>query len=153
MSWLSRLLRGRGQARRESEDSYEWKNRELGLYFKPQPNDSAWKAITPRLAELMQQGFLEIYRLGELEDFTDTNDLPTHVNNTISEVANRVSEPNDMNPAFIILVTLQYVDADKVLRQSYRSRWVSMMVARSQFAPPPESYVTYIKAQYFSSNE
>ena len=136
-----------------ADASYEWINRELGLYFTARPKDRAWMAVTPRMADLMQQGFLEIWRRGELEKYSDTNDLPSAVIDTIAEVANRISEPNNFNPAFVILVSHQYVDADKRMRQSYRSRWVAMMVSRSPYAPPPESYVKYIQETYFSNKE
>jgi hypothetical protein len=151
MSFLTRLLGKKDKA--APEESYEWKDHELGIYFTPKPNDPVWKAVMPRTAELIQQGFLEIYERAELEKYSDTNKLPQQVIDTIREVANAVGEKNNLNPAFIILISHQYVDADQLMRQMYKTRWVAFMVERSQYAPPPESYMNYIKSQYFSGDE
>lgn len=136
----------------EDED-YEWKNKELGIYFKAQPSDPVWKVVTPPVAELIQQGFLEIWRRTDLEKYNDTNSLPPELIEIIGEVANKVGEPNNLNPAFIILVTHQYVDADQLMRQMYRTRWVAFMVLRNSCAPSPESYHEYIMSRYFSGNK
>lgn len=136
----------------EDED-YEWKNRELGIYFKAQPSDPVWKVVTPRVAELIQQGFLEIWQRTDLEKYTDTNSLLPEIIDIIGEVANKVGEPNNLNPAFIILLAHQYVDADQLMRQIYRTRWVAFMVSRNSCAPSPESYDKYIMSRYFSANE
>jgi hypothetical protein len=77
---------------------------------------------------LIQQGFLEIYYCAGLENFSDTNALPAlpaEVIDTICEVTSRIGEPNNLNPAFTILVTHQYVDADRYMRQMYLTRWVA----------------------------
>jgi hypothetical protein len=151
MSFLTRLLGKKNEA--GGKEPYKWKDQELGIYFTPKPNDPIWKPVTPRTAELIQQGFLEIYGRTELKKYSDTNKLPQHVINTIREVANEVGEKNNLNPAFRILISHQYVDADQLVRQMYKTRWVAFMVERSQYAPPPESYMKYIKSQYFSGDE
>lgn len=135
------------------DEEYEWKNQELEIYFKAQPNDQVWKVVTPQIADLIQQGFLEIWHRAKLEKYTDTNNLPPEVIDIIGEVANKVGEPNNLNPAFIILVTHQYVDADPLMRQMYRARWVAFMVSRNNCAPSPESYHKYIMSRYFSGDK
>lgn len=147
MSWWSRFKVMR--ARPAESSAYEWKDRELGIYFNERPDDPIWKNVTPKVAELIQQGFSEIYRQAGLEKYSDTNSLPAEVIDLIGEVSNQIAEPNNLNPAFTILVTHQYVDADQHLRQMYRTRWVAFMVQRNTCAPQPESYVDYIKNRYF----
>lgn len=151
MSWLTRF-RNRRAGLAESK-VYEWQDHELGLYFEERPDDPIWKVVTPKVAELIQQGFSEIYRRTELEKYTDTNALPAALIDTIGEVANRIGEPNNLNPAFTTLVTHQYVDADPLMRQMYRTRWVAFMVKRNTIAPSPESYVDYIKGRYFLNKQ
>lgn len=136
----------------ESED-YQWKNQELGIYFRVQPNDPIWGAVSEQKAEVIQQGFLEILRRTSLDKHNNTNSLPSEVIDTISDVANEVAKKNNLSPAFIILLAHQYVDADQVMRQLYKSRWVASMVERSDYAPPPESYMKFIKSTYFSDGE
>lgn len=131
------------------DEDYEWKNQELGIYFKAQPNDPVWKVVTPQIADLIQQGFLEIWQRTNLEKYTDTNSLPPEIIDLIGEVANKVGEPNNLNPAISILVTHQYVDTDQLMRQMYRTRWVAFMVSRNSCAPSPESYHKYIMSRYF----
>ena len=133
-----------------SEDkNYEWKNQELGIHFKAQPNDLVWKVVTPQVADLIQQGFLDIWQRTDLDKYTDTNSLPPEIIEIICEVADKIGEPNNLNPAFIMLVTHQYIDADRLMRQMYRTRWVAFMVSRDSCAPPPETYIDYIKSTYF----
>ena len=151
MSWLSRFRNKR--TRLAESKAYEWQNHELGLYFQDRPDDPIWKVVTPKIAELIQQGFSEIYRRTELEKYSDTNALPAEVIDIIGEVANRIGELNNLNPSFTILVTHQYVDADKLMRQMFRTRWVAFMVGRNTCAPPPESYIDYIKTRYFPNKE
>lgn len=143
----------RSRGEKPSEAEHEWKNQELAVYFTPKPDDTIWKAVTKQNAELIQQGFLELWQRLGLEKYKSTDALPAEVIDTICEVANKVGEKHNLNPAFIILITHQYVDADQVMRQMYRTRWVAFMVARSDYAPPPESYMKYIKATYFSGGE
>ena len=151
MSLISRFFSKKVRA--ASETPYEWKNLELGIYFKPAPNDPVWKVVTPKIADLIQQGFLEIHQETELDKYSDTNALPAEVIDVIGEVANQIGEPNNLNPAFTILVTHQYIDADQLMRQMYLTRWVAFMVARNTCAPSPESYIDYIKARYFPNKE
>lgn len=141
------------RSQRLENDDYGWENRELGLYFKAQPSDPVWKAVTPQVAELIQQGFLEIWQRAGLEKYSDTNSLPPGIIDIIAEVANKVGEPNNLNPALVILVTHQYVDADRLMRQMYRTRWVAFMVSRDSCAPSPESYHEYILSRYFPGKE
>jgi hypothetical protein len=148
MNWWSRYKAKR--ARLAESIAYEWKDRELGIYFQEQLDDPIWKHVTPRVAELIQEGFAEIYRKARLEEFSDTNSIPAEVIDLIGEVANKRAEPNNINPAYTILVTHQYVDADPNLRLGYKTRWVAFMVKRKTFAPPPESYVGFIKDRYFT---
>ncbi|OIQ75064.1 hypothetical protein GALL_432710 [mine drainage metagenome] len=150
-SWLSRF-RGR-RVRLVESKAYEWQDLELGLYFEERPDDPVWKVVTPKIAELIQQGFSEIYHCTKLERYTDTDALTAEVIDTIGAIANRIGEPNNLNPAFTILVTHQYVDADPLMRQMYRTRWVAFMVKRNTFAPSPESYVDYINDRYFPSKQ
>jgi hypothetical protein len=135
--------------RTEPEKPHDWKTRELGIYFEARPADPVWKAITAANADIIQGGLLEIWQRANLESDTDTNALPKDVIDLICEVANTIGGKSNLNPAFIILITHQYVDTDRIMRQTYRSRWVAFMVTRSRFAPPPELYMDYIKAQYF----
>lgn len=136
----------------EPED-YQWKNQELSIYFKAQPKDPIWAEVTEQKAEVIQQGFLEILRRTSLDKRNNTNTLPSEVIDTICGIANEVGEKNDLNPVFIILLAHQYVDADQIMRQLHKSRWVASMVSRSDFAPPPESYMKYINSTYFSGSE
>lgn len=136
----------------EPED-YQWKNQELAIYFTAQPKDQIWGALTEQKAEAAQLGFMEAARRANLDKFTDTNSLPAEVTDTICDVANEIGEKNDLNPFFTILLAHQYVDADQVMRQLHKTRWVASMVSRSNSAPPPESYVKYIKSTYFSGDE
>jgi hypothetical protein len=136
----------------EPED-YEWKNEELAIYFRAQPKDPIWGALTEQKADVVQQGFLEIVRRTNLDKYSNTNTLPSEVIDTICDIANEVGKQNDLNPAFVILLAHQYVDADQVMRQLHKSRWVASMVSRSDFAPPAESYMKYIKSTYFSGGE
>jgi len=142
VSFWSRLFGGKDQLHR-------WKNTELGLYFKPRPDDQVWKVITEHRAEKIQEAFLKIYDQTKLEQYQDTNSLPQEVLDVICRVANEVGEPIDMNPIFVILPTHQYVDADPLMRQMYRTLWIGYMMNRPPFAPPPESYMQYIKSRYF----
>jgi hypothetical protein len=135
-----------------AKEDYQWRNEELGIYFRRRPTDPAWKNVSPPIADSVQDGFLEICELANLDQYDDTNELPKDVIDVICEVANDVGERNKFNPAFIILVTHQYVDADRQMRQMYKTRWVAFMVSRSPYAPPPESYLDYITAQYFSDS-
>ena len=133
--------------------SYKWKNNELGLYFTPNENDKVWGEVTPQAAESIQEGFLWICRKAELEKYTNTNDLPSKVINIICNIANAVGEKNNLNPSFIILASHQYIDADPMIRQLHKNRWVASIVDRTTSAPPPESYLEYIKSTYFSDDE
>ena len=132
------------------QTGYQWRNAELGIYFQSAPDDRAWQSITPQIADLMQDGFLEIDRKTSLDRHSDTNALGDETIDTICEVSDKYGQVANFNPAFIILVTHQYVDADRLMRQMYKSRWVAFMVSRSTFAPSPESYVDYINKRYFS---
>ncbi len=134
-------------------ESYQWKNQELAIYFRAQPKDQIWGAVTEQKAEAIQRGFLEIARRTSLDKYNNTNTLPSDVIDTICDIANEVGEKNDLNPTFIILLAHQYADADQVMRQLHKSRWIASMVSRSDFAPPPESYMKYIKSTYFSGSE
>src|SRR6267378_6310111 len=59
--WLS--VEGRKNQEGETDlAASEWKNRELAVYFTPQPNDPIWKNVSHLNAELIQSGFLEIWR-------------------------------------------------------------------------------------------
>lgn len=129
--------------------SHQWKNEELAAYFRAQPKDLIWGALTERKAEIAQQGFLEIARKISIDKYSDTNTLPSDVIDTICDVANEVGEQNDLNPTFIILLAHQYIDADPVMRQLHKARWVASMVSRLDFAPSAESYMEYIKYTYF----
>lgn len=135
------------------QNDHQWNNQALAIYFMAQPEDQVWGAVTEQKAEAIQQGFLEILRRANLDKHTNTNTLPSEVIDTICDVANEVGEKNDLNPAFLILLAHQYVDADQVMRQLHETRWVASMVSRSTFAPPPESYMKYIKSTYFTANE
>lgn len=136
----------------EPED-YQWKNEELAIYFRAQPKDLIWGALTEQKAEVVQQGFLEIVRRTNLDKYSNTSTLTSDVIDTICDIANEVGKQNDLNPAFVILLAHQYVDADQVIRQLHKSRWVASMVSRADFAPPAESYMKYIKSTYFSGGE
>lgn len=133
---------------RQTED-HKWVNEELGAYFQSKPRDSVWKTINPAKADLIQTGFLELWRTLGLERYKRTDDLPAEAIDRIAAVANSYADKHDLNPSFIILVTHQYVDADPLMRQTYRTRWVAFMAERSSYAPSPESYLAYIKVTYF----
>jgi len=134
-------------------EAHEWKSQELSIYFRPQPKDQIWGALTAQKADTVQQGFIKAADRANLDKYTDTNSLPTEAISTICDVANEFGEQNDLNPSFIIMLAHQYVDADQMMRQLHKTRWVASMVSRSDFAPPPESYVKYIKSTYFSVGE
>lgn len=149
LSIMSSMLK---DGKSESED-YQWKNQELSIYFTAQPKDQIWGAVTEQKAEAIQQGFIKALQRANLDKYTDTNSLSSEAIDTICEVANEVGEKNNLNPIFVILLAHQYVDADQVMRQLHKSRWVASMVSRSDYAPPPESYMKYIKSTYFSGGE
>jgi hypothetical protein len=150
---LAGITASRSRSGKPSEAEHEWKNGELAIYFTPKLDDPIWMAVTKQNAELIQQGFLKIWQQVGLEKYKSTNALPAEVIDTICEVANKVGERHNLNPTFIILITHQYVDADPLMRQMYRTRWIAFMIARSEYAPPPESYMEYIKTTYFSDGE
>ena len=77
MAWWSRFKERR--ARLSESRAHEWTDRELGIYFNERPDDSIWKNVTPKAAELIQQGFSEIYRKAGLEKYSDTNKIPAEV--------------------------------------------------------------------------
>ena len=132
---------------------YQWKNKELSIYFKAQPRDLIWGTITEQKAETIQEGFLEILRKTHLDKYHNTNTLEPEIIDTICEIANNVGKKNDLNPIFIILLAHQYIDADQIIRQIHKHRWTASMVSRSDFAPTPESYMKYIKSTYFSGDD
>jgi len=128
-----------------------WDNQELEVYFDPQPNDQVWKAVSINNVEQIQQAFQEICRSARLDTYNSTNDLPYEVIETICKIANETGAKFNINPFHIILISHQYVDADKVMRQMYKSRWIAFMVKRADYAPQPETYLEYIKGTYFSN--
>ena len=134
-------------------EAHEWKSQELSICFRPQPKDQIWGALTAQKADTAQQGFIKAVGRANLDKYTDTNSLPSEAIDTICDVANEFGEQNDLTPFFIILLAHQYVDADTRMRQLRETRWVASMVSRSNYAPPPESYVKYIKSTYFSRGE
>lgn len=88
---------------------------ELAAYFTPRPDDPIWKGVTRGNA--VQQGFLELWKRVGLDKYRSTDSLPSDVIETICEVADKVGEERNLHPAFIILITHEYVDADQMMRQ------------------------------------
>lgn len=135
---------------RSEENAHEWRNHELGIYFRANPKDPVWGEVTTKNAEAIQEGFMDVIRSASLDAYSDTNSLPSDVVDKIADTANDIAEKAGVKPVFLILLAHQYVDADKLMRHLHKSRWVASMVARSTDAPPPEPYLKYIKATYFS---
>jgi len=54
MSILTRLFGGKGKT--ATEEAYEWKNSELGLYFTLRSDDPVWKAIRHTSLSLFSRG-------------------------------------------------------------------------------------------------
>ncbi|WP_152005322.1 hypothetical protein [Desulfoluna spongiiphila] len=134
------------------KEEYEWKNKELSIYFKPKPKDPIWKAVTDQTAEIIQEGFLEIWQTLKLDQYSSSTPLPHEALCKINDIVNRVGEKHNLNPLFILLITYQYVDADPLVRQIHRSRWIASMVDRLENAPSPESYIADIQETYFSGS-
>lgn len=145
MSFLSRLF-----GRPKNNPSFESPNSALNSYFTPQPNDAVWSVVTLENAFILQSGFLAIWQRAGLEERKNTNFLSEDVTKKVCDAANEVGEKNNTNPFAMILLAHQYIDADPLIRQVRRSRWVAEMVNRPDYAPPPESYLQYIKNTYFS---
>lgn len=135
-----------------SKNGYEWRNKELSIYFDPKPKDPIWKAVTNQIAEIIQEGFLEIWQELKLDQYSISNPLPHEALCKINEIANRIGEKHNLNTIFILIITHQYVDADPLIRQIHRNRWVASMVNRLENAQPPETYIEYIQATYRSDN-
>jgi hypothetical protein len=152
VSFLSRLFgkttstdsrTGHGSAIRSSE---------LSLYFKAAPDDPVWGEVTVDNVQLIQDAFLEILRRANLEKYHTTNSLPEDAVDIICEIANVFAEKHELNRLHILLLAHQFVDADQLMRQRYKGRWAAAMVSRSDYAPPPESYVKYISSTYFGGS-
>lgn len=153
IGWWSILFLWISPAESKESEGYQWNDQELGIYFKAQPKDPVWGAVTEQKAEAIQKGFIEAARRANLDKYTDTNSLPSEVIDTICDIANEIGEKNDLKPIFVILLAHQYVDADPTIRLSHKSRWIAWMVSRWNSAPPPEAYMKYIKSTYFSGDE
>lgn len=124
----------------------------LETYFTPKPKDPIWKFIDINKAVAIQKGFDEIYIKASLDKYHNTNDLPKDCIGIICDVSNNVGKECNVNPSFIILISHQYVDADQLMRQLHKNNWIAFMVNRSMYAPPPESYIDYIKDTYFNDD-
>lgn len=124
---------------------------ELNFSFKSNPSDSMWGTINIQCAKHIQQALLDIWLKADLENQSDTNCTPNEVLKVISDIANEYSAKHGIRPAHVIIMAHQYIDADPLMRQLYRNKWVSEMVSRSMYAPPPEAYIKFVKATYFSA--
>jgi hypothetical protein len=125
----------------------------LTPFFVPKPRDPAWQGVTQQNAEYIQQGFLAVWQEARLDRYTNTNALTGNDLDIIARVADEIGARHNVNQWFIILISHQYIDADPLMRQTYRTRWLASMVARSTYAPPPESYTKYIQDTYFRNSE
>jgi hypothetical protein len=130
---------------------YQFKNQELGLYFKPSPRDPIWKGVDARSADAFQGAFDEIYARTDLDTLTSIAAIPPDSIERMAEIANRVCEPLDINPSFIFLATLQYVEADRIQRQLQRRHWLAAVMQRPDYAPPAETYIDVIKRTFFAA--
>jgi hypothetical protein len=117
--------------------------------FVPKPGDMYWKAITNSNVAIIQKGFIDTVETANLESYNSTEKLPQDVIDIICQLSNETAHKLNIGPAILIILAHQYVDADQLMRQMYRYCWVSKMVARSNFSPPPEAYMDYIKETYF----
>ena len=113
-------------------------------------DDHVWGGISDEQISKVQEGFLRVCLEEKLEQYLSTNDLPSSVLETVSEVTNEIASKVGMSPAFIPLVVHQYVDSDHMLRVMHRNNWAQFMTSRPSIAPQPESYLEYLNATYFN---
>ena len=92
------------EKKRPAAEQHEWSSQELAVYFRARPDDPTWAVVTPQNAEIIQQGFLRIWKQAELEKYRDTNDLTPEVVDLICDIANDVGHKDNLNPFFVILL-------------------------------------------------
>lgn len=112
--------------------------------------DRIWGKLSQEQIEVVQRGFLQICVEEKLEQYLSTGDLPVSVLESVSRVANKISQDSGISPAFVPLAVHQYVDSDHMLRVMHRDGWVSYMTTRQTVAPQPEYYLDYLNKVYFS---
>ncbi len=113
-------------------------------------SDCVWGAISTDKINKIQEGFIRVCLKEKLEQYLSSNDLPSSVLETVSEVTNEISAKAGISPAFIPLVVHQYVDSDHMLRVMHRDNWAEFMISRPSIAPQPESYLEYLNETYFN---
>jgi hypothetical protein len=125
------------------------KNYDNSTVSEHKESDRVWGAISTDKINKVQEGFIRVCLKEKLEQYLSSNDLPSSVLETVSEVTNEISAKAGISPVFIPLVVHQYVDSSHMLRVMHRDNWAEFMISRPSIAPQPESYLEYLNETYF----
>lgn len=123
---------------------------ELSIYFRALPEDPVWKIITDQNVGDYQHWFIQARREAKLDQYFTVNSMPPEADEALARVSGEALDADHINPHHLLLLALQYVQADTIMRQMYATRWLAMMVKRSDFAPQPEALASYIQSTFFS---
>lgn len=125
----------------------------LSLMLQEKPTDPIWRLVTRENVDKFQRAFVELEQRLELTKLYSSNRIDDELADRMVAVVNELERRyHPLHPAILLLLVHQYIDADQLLRQLYRDEWVVRMVARSDFAPPPETYFNYIRDRFFGGS-
>lgn len=123
---------------------------EFLVEFRPRPSDQVWKVVTDQNAAAYQLWFQRMVLRGKLHSLHSSSRITDDIGATLVSVANEALDTHHLSPLLLLVLAHQYVDADIMMRGINTTCWVAKMLERNTYAPPPESYVEYLRERFFT---
>jgi hypothetical protein len=130
ISWIKKLFRRKAP----SEESDFFKNLTNAGY-----------------QDIYQDIFNKLRSHLDADKMTQLEDISIEKHQKIVDIVDGYIGDGKINAAYAILIFLQYLLADPVMRVIYASSWVEKVISRTPYAPLPESLVSIVSDHFFNN--